>query len=143
MNKRIYPVLLTLGAGLLLFRTVRLLLFENGLNSLMLWVVILTFIEMLIDFSCVIFSIKWFLKNNNQDIRISLRLGAAAAILHALRVLIYVLGKLEPLRGFGVRPEYRTDGPVDLFWVYFAAILSILGIAGVIIIWLIRRKRKE
>ena len=111
MNKRIYPVLLTLGAGLLLFRTVRLLLFENGLNSLMLWVVILTFIEMLIDFSCVIFSIKWFLKNNNQDIRISLRLGAAAAILHALRVLIYVLGKLEPLRGFGVRPEYRTDGP--------------------------------
>ena len=143
MNKRIYPVLLTLGAGLLLFRTVRLLFFENGLNSLMLWVVILTFIEMLIDFSCVIFSIKWFLKNNNQDIRISLRLGAAAAILHALRVLIYVLGKLEPLRGFGVRPEYRTYGSVDLFWVYFAAILSVLGIVGVIIICLIRKKRKE
>ena len=88
---------------------------------------------MIIDLLCLIFSIRWIKANSEQY----------ATILHAFRVLIYVLGRTGPWINFDVNPEFHSSYVVNWFWVYFAAILSILGIIGVIIIWLIRRKLKE
>lgn len=142
-RQKLYASLLIMGASILLFRTIRLLTIENGWIILANWVIILTFIEMAIDIICIIFSFHWFLKDSNSSKSISLRTGAAAALFHAFRVLIYVLGRTGSLNNFDVKPQYRTTHTVDMFWVYFAAILSVLGVIGVFFIWLWIKKSRR
>jgi hypothetical protein len=70
---------------------------------------------------------------------------AAATILHAVRVLIYALGRTAPLLNFDVRPERRVviGDQGGWFWVIFASVLSILGLIGVLVVWLLRRRRRK
>lgn len=143
-KQRIYAVLMILGAGILLFRTIRMLLVENALNILVLWVSILLIAEFLIDLGCVLWSVRWLITGKSVHARLPLWLGATATILHAIRVLIYVLGRTGPWVNFDVKSEYRDSYTFEWLWVYFAGILSILGIIGVIVIWqIIRIKRKK
>jgi hypothetical protein len=132
-----------LGACILLFRTIRLLTVENGWEQLAVWVIILTFLEMTIDLLCIIFSFQWLFNSSERVKKISLKFGAAAAIFHAFRVLIYVIGRIGPLRNFDLKPHFRQSQNVEIFWVYFASGLSILGIIIVIIIWLKIKKQRE
>jgi len=133
-----------LGAGILLFRTIRLLSVEKGWTMLAEWVIGLTFVEMAIDLLCIFFSIQWLLSKEGNNKKFALQLGAAAALFHAFRVLIYVLGRTGPWINFDLKPEYQADHEGNMFWVYFAAILSLVGIVGVIVIWrLIQKARRE
>ena len=116
--------------------------FEQGLEILVLWVIILTIVEFIIDFSCIIGSLRWLISNDALKATFPLQLGAAAAILHAIRVLIYVLGRTGPWVNFDVKPIYRSSYSFDWFWVWFTAILSVLGVIGVIVIWRLRRRSK-
>lgn len=141
--RKLYPFLMVLGAGILLFRTISLMFFEHGLRILELWVNVLTIIEMIIDAVCIVFSLKWLLRNTVAAQTISLTLGATAAIFHAFRVLIYVIGRLGPWKNFDVKPAFRASAGTDIFWVYFAGILSLLGLLAVILIWIIRKKRRR
>lgn len=144
MNKRkLYSSLLIFGASILLFRTIRLLTIEEGWNILANWVIILTFMEMAIDTLCIIFSFHWLFRDSRKSKVFSLRFGATAAFFHAFRVLIYVLGRTAPFLNFDVKPQFRLEHTADIFWVYFAAILSVLGIFGVIIIWIFRKRDKK
>jgi hypothetical protein len=144
MNKqKLYSLAIILGASILLFRTIRLLTIENGWNTLVDWVIMLTFIEMAIDILCIIFSSHWLFENSNNSRSIALHLGAYAAFFHAFRVLIFVLGRTGPWLNFDVKPEFRSMHNINMFWVYFAATLSILGILGVIIIWLYIKRGKN
>jgi hypothetical protein len=63
-------------------------------------------------------------------------------MLHALRVLIFVLGRTGPWVDFDVRPEQRSSHAARWTWdqVYFAATLSVLGVVGVLVIWRLRRR---
>lgn len=133
-NEKAFSLWMILGAGILLVRTIRLLVYEEGLIVLALWVKVLTFIEMSIDISCIIFSFKWLLNCTKRNKTISLRLGATVALFHALRVFIYVLGRIGPWKDFDKTSEYRLTGDVNLFWVYFAGILSVAGVLGVLLI---------
>jgi hypothetical protein len=142
-RQRIYSSLMIAGACILLFRTIRMMLVENALDILVLWVGILLIVEFLIDLGCVVSSLRWFINNNRENAALPLRLGAMAAILHAIRVLIYVLGRTGPWVNFDVKPEYHDLYTFEWFWVYFAAILSILGVVGVIVIWQIIKTRKH
>lgn len=142
-KQRIYAFLLSLGASILLFRTVQMLFFENALNILVLWVSVLLIAECLIDFACLVSSIRWLISNDELKASIPLRLGATTTILHAIRVLIYVLGRTVPWINFDVKPEQRALYITNWFWVYFAAILSILGVVGVIVIWKLRQRTKK
>jgi hypothetical protein len=80
-----------------------------------------------------------------EHARLPLRATAAAVFLHAVRVLIYALGRIGPWIDFDIRPEYRAlySSRGSMGWVYFASIMSILGILGVIIIWRNRRRSIE
>lgn len=142
-KQRIYPILLLLGAGILLFRTVRLLAVEGGWETLALWVIACTVIEMLIDLFCIAFSLSWLLGSNLKAKKIALRLGAAAAIFHAFRVLIYVLGRIGSLSNFDLKPQFLDAQKVEMFWVCFASVLSVLGVIGVLAIWRITKKGKR
>ena len=117
---------------------------EQALEILLPWVVALLIAEFSIDLGCFLSSIPWLLHAENKYARLPLRFGAAAAILHAFRVLIYVLGRTGPWFNFDVKPEHRAAYEIEWFWVYFAAILAVLGVIGVIVIWqLIKHKRKQ
>lgn len=104
------------------------------------WVIMLTFMEMAIDALCIIFASRWWMGVTDHSKSIALRLGASAAIFHAFRVLIYVIGRVGPWINFDVKPKFRALQDVEMFWVIFAATLSILGILGVIIIWLLTKR---
>lgn len=143
-KQRLYAFLLALGAGILLFRTI-MMLSGGALTVLVLWVSVLLIIELFLDFSCLLSSIRWWIKNDKHTAHIPLQLGAASAILHAVRVLVFVLGRVGPWIDFDVKPEHRNLHFTRWTWagVYFAAIMSVLGVIGVVIIWLLRRKAKN
>jgi len=143
-RQRLYAALLGLGACILLFRTV-LMIAQGYLGILQPWVAILLVVELGLDLGCLLGCLRWLLTGDPQRARPALRRGAAATILHALRVLVYALGRTAPLRDFDVRVERRAGigEQGGAFWVYFASILSILGLLGVLVIWLLRRKARR
>ena len=140
-KQRLYASALMLGAGILLFLTIRMLS-QGALEVLVLWVSILLFLELLIDGGCLVASLRWLIANKASKATAALRFGAAAALLHAGRVLIFVLGRVGPWIDFDVRPEQRAGHSArwDWGWLYFAAVMSVLGVAGVVVIWVLRRR---
>lgn len=142
-KQRIYASFMILLAGIVLFRTIRMMLVENAFEILVLWVITLLIAEFLIDLACLFWSIRWAITGKRRDATLPLWLGAIAAFLHAIRVLIYVLGRTGPWINFDVKPEYHDSYVFDWFWVYFAGTMSILGIIGVIVIWQIIRAKKK
>ena len=141
---RFYASLLILGACILLFRTI-MMLSQGALEVLVLWVSALLIVELLADAACLLSSIRWWIADDRNYDRIPLRLGAAAAMIHAVRVLIFVLGRVGPWIDFDVRPVHRTLHSTR--WssggLYFAAIMTVLGVIGVLIIWRLRRRAKK
>ena len=143
-RQRVYAGLLFLGACILLFRTITMVI-QGSLDILVFWVSVLLMAELLLDLCCAVFSIIWWITNNAGRERIPLRLGAAAALLHALRVLIFVIGRLGPWINFDVKPEHHALHYTrwNMGGLYFAAIMSILGVVGVVVIWQYRRRMKK
>ncbi|MGI9544160.1 MAG: hypothetical protein ACR2MX_12955 [Cyclobacteriaceae bacterium] len=144
-SQRLYAFLLILGAGILLFHTLRLISL-GYLEIFVLWVAVLLVLELLVDLGCIISSIRWWITNNKNKDHLPLQLGAAAAIVHVFRVLIYVVGRVGPWINLDIRPEYWETPHIHWSWaeVYFAASMSVLGVIGVIIIWRFRlRAQKE
>jgi len=143
-RQRFYASLLALGASILLYRTITMIS-QGTLDILALWVSILLIVEMLIDLSCFLTTIPWWISKDRAKARIPLRLGAAAAIFHALRVLVFVLGRVGPWINFDVRPEHIASHVEKWTWtgVWFAAIMAVLGVIGVIVIWILIRRAKK
>jgi hypothetical protein len=144
-KQRIYALLLTLGASFLLYRTIALMA-EGILKWATWWVSVLLFIELLIDLGCVISLIWWFATNDPSKDRIPLRMGTAVVLSHALRVLVFALGRTGPWVNFDVKPGYIAWYDSRWSWgeVYFASVMALLSIIVVIIIWRIRiRNRKN
>ena len=90
-------------------------------------------------------SVWWYRTNDPGQDRLPLRLATAVVFLHAFRVLIFVLGRTGPWINFDFRPEFHaTHGERwSWTWVWFAAIMSILSMATVLLIWLIRRRKRK
>lgn len=133
--------LLFVGADVLLYRTIALL---TGSARVVLrsWVVVLTVVEMAIDVVTVVTTARWWRSGAPGHARPALRCGAAATLVHAVRVLVFVVGRTGPWVDFDVRPEHRADHGSRWRWVevVFAAVMSLLGIIGVGIVWRVRRR---
>ena len=138
-KQRLYAALLFVGAGILLARTI-IMLSQGALGVLVWWASGLLIFELIIDLACMMTSVNWFLSNDQTKDRIPLRLGAIAAIFHAFRVLIFVLGRMGPWIDFDVQPDQRALHDTRWTWadLYFATIMSILGLIAVIVIWRLR-----
>lgn len=76
---------------------------------------------------------------------LALRLGAVVTNLHAARVLIFALGRIEPFVNFDVRAEHHASHAARWRWgqVAFASTLSGLEILGVLVIWRLRGRRRR
>ena len=143
-KQRIYAFLLMLGACVLIFRTV--MMFSQGaLGYLVWWVGVALIIEFLIDVACLLTAARWWIADDKDYDSLPLRLGAAAAIFHAFRVLIFILGRTGPWVNFDVRPEYIATHAQRWTWggVVFAGVMSVLGIFGVIVIWKLRKRARN
>jgi hypothetical protein len=142
-RQRIYAALLSLGACILLFRTLAML-WAGALEVLMPWVSALLLLEMTIDIAVLATAIRWWVAASPEYDSTPLRLGAAAALLHAFRVLIFALGRVEPFLNFDVRPEHWAEHGQRWAWsqVWFASTLSVLGVIGVLVIWWLRRRSR-
>jgi hypothetical protein len=143
-KQRMYASLLVLGACVLLFRAV-VMIFEGSLGFLVLWVSILLIAEFGVDLACLLNSVVWWISNDINRASLPLKLGASAVILHAVRVLIFVMARVGPWIDFDVRAEHRALHHTRWTWqgVYLASILTVLGLIGVCAIWAIRRKRSR
>ena len=143
-KQRLYSSLLFLGACILLFRTITMIV-QGYLGVFVIWVSVLLMAEFLVDLGCAAFSVVWWISNDARKDKIPLRLGTAAAILHAIRVLIYVVGRIGSSNNFDIKPEYHSSSYAhwEIGWVYFASIMSILGLIGVVIIWQYRQRAKK
>lgn len=140
-SSRVGPSLLVVGAGILLYRTIALLL-AGARQVLKGWVVGLTVAEMVIDGLTIAKSARWFLTQDPRDARATLRVGAAATVLHAVRVAVFVVGRTGPWKDFDVRPDQRADHDQRWTWaqVVVAGVLSVAGLAGAIATWRARRQ---
>ena len=143
-KQRLFASLLASGASILLFHTI-MMLSQGALGVLVFWVSALLIMELLLDAACLLSSMRWWIGNDKNYADIPLRLGAAAAILHAVRVLVFVLGRIGPWIDFDVRPVQRALHPTRWNWgeLYFAAVMSVLGLIGVLVIWTFRRRAKK
>ncbi len=141
-NQRLYALLFILGACVLLSRTV-IMLAQGSLGVLVWWVSILLIVEMLLDAGWLLGAMGWFIANNETWSHTPLRLAAAAIILHAVRVYIFVLSRVGPWMDFDVRPDMRALHHTRWTWsgVWFALIMATLGVIGVIVVWAIRRRK--
>jgi len=92
--------------------------------------------ELVLDAASVAASVRWAVTNVSRNRVLPMRLAAAAIIVHAARVMIFVLGRLRPFKDFDVRPEHRADHDQTWNWgqVYFAAVMSALGVVGVAVV---------
>lgn len=138
-RQRLFSFLMILGASVLLFRTLRMMFVEHAFDILAVWVIILLIIEFIVDLSCIVTSIRWLILNDRRVSGLPLRFGAAATILHFIRVLIYALGRTGLFLNFDIKPTMRETYSFSWFWVYFALILGVLGVLGMVVIWKIIR----
>jgi len=114
-------------AGIILFGSRR---------ALRRWVIGLAEAEFALDLATLLTSVRWGVTNLRRHRSLPLRLAAAATLLHAARVGIFVLGRLPPFRDFDVRPEHRSTHRERWNWteVTFAVVMSILGVIGVLVV---------
>ena len=138
-HQRTYATLLGAGICILFFNTVAMLT-DGSLTTLMVWASALLVLEFLLDTGTFLGAIWWWIGSVETRAWLPLRFAAAAVIVHAVRVSVYVLGRTGPWRNFDVRPEYRAAQVPEWYWVIFAAVLSVLGVLGVAIIWVLRRR---
>lgn len=140
---RLWASLLILGASILLYRTIAMLT-GGAMSILVPWVAATVPVEAMMDAAELYFAGRWWLTRSPRDAGVPLRLGAAIAVFHALRVLVFVLGRTGPWLDFDVRPERQAAHAASWSWtgVYVAAILSVLGVLVVLALaWLRGRRR--
>ena len=140
-RQRLYALLIFLGSGILLFRTI-MMLSQGYLHRLVWWAAVLLMLEFLLDTAALLGSIRWIIFGDRKQGRFPLRMLEAAIYLHWFRVLVYIVGRVGPWIDFDVHSEIRSIGPSEWSWfsVIFAGVMATLGVIGVFVVRrLIRR----
>ena len=90
-RQRTYATLIGLGICILLFRTI-VMMADGSLATFVPWASALLVLESLLNTGTLLGSIWWWIAGAETRGSLPLRFAAAAVIVHAVRVLIYVLG---------------------------------------------------
>jgi hypothetical protein len=143
-QSRMIATLLFLGAAFLLYRTVAMLA-GGAVHILVPWVVALLFLELVIDGMTMGMCLLWGISLSTWHGVQAFRLTAAVVIVHAVRVLIFVIGRTGPWVDFDVQSLARAGHAARWTWfgVWFAATMSVLSVVVLIAVWLHRRRRSH
>lgn len=138
---RLYSALLALGASFLLARTV-VMLSQGALMVFVPWASVLLLAELTLDAAALAGALRWWATGTGRNERLSLRLAVAVTLLHAVRVLVFVMGRTGPWVDFDVRPAQRAMHDERRSWpdVYLTGILSAASIVAVVVIWRLRKR---
>jgi len=139
-RRRLCATLLAVGALFLLGRTI-MLVAQGMLAVYVPWVSGLLFVEMALDAAALAGAVFWWQRDTPRATRVALRTAAAVALVHVLRVLVFVLGRTGPWVDLDLRPEARAAHVAHWTWpgVYVAGSLSVVALLVVVIIWRTRR----
>ena len=139
-RQRTCATIIGLGIWVLLLRTI-LMTAQGYLVTFVPWVAALLALELLLNVSIFVSAAWWWMGANASRARLPLHLTTATIIIHAIRVLVFVLGRTGPWHDFDVRAIHRTSSDPEWHWVIFAAILAILSPIALASVWLRRRSR--
>jgi uncharacterized protein (TIGR03382 family) len=92
-----------------------------------------------IDAIAVIAGVRWFSTPSTDRATTARRAVTAMILIHALRVLVFVLGRTGPWVDFDVRPEYATTW--TWFDVWFAGVGAAISLIVLGLVWQLRRRR--
>lgn len=141
-RQRLYASLMLLGVALLFVRT--LVMFAQGaLDVLMPWAGALLIFESILDAAALAAGARWWVRRSPEHAPLALRLTAAVVVLHAIRVLVYVLGRTGPWVDFDRRLAFRGAFEPAWGWLVFASIASVLALLGVVLVARARRREAK
>ena len=140
-RQRVYALLVAGGAGILLGRVLAMLA-EGSLTVLVPWVATLLLVEGALDLAWLAGAVRWAVAASAEHARPALRFAAAAILVHAARVLIFVMGRTGPWIDFDVRPEARAAHATRWSWggVSFAAVMTAMSLVGLVVVWRLRSR---
>lgn len=141
---RTYATLLAMGAGLLLYRTLEMIS-ADAMSTLVPWVSALLVVELIIDAITVVVCLTWAATVKHEHIRTVIRATTTVVVLHAVRVAIFILGRIGPWVDFDVRPEARAMHATRWSWgeVYFAGTMAALSVILLGIFWFHWRRGRQ
>ena len=100
-GQRTLATLLFIGAGFLLYRTLAMVS-GGALETLVAWVVVLLMLELIADGIAMVVCGAWAIGGRPEQVRAVIRVTAVVVVLHAVRVLVFVLGRTGPWVDFDV-----------------------------------------
>lgn len=130
---------LVLGSGFLLARTV-MLMAEGHLRTYTWWAAGLLGLEFFVDAVAAGAGVAWLVTRRPGHATLALRAVAAMILMHAVRVVVFVLGRTGPWVDFDVRPPYRTEYATTWTWfeVWFAGTGAALSVIVLVLVWRLR-----
>jgi hypothetical protein len=142
-QSRMVAILLFLGAAFLLYRTLAMLA-GGAIDVFVPWVVVLLFLELALDALTLGVCLLWGITLSIWHGMLVFRLTAAVVMVHAMRVLIFVLGRTGPWVDFDVQSLARAGHTTRWSWfgVWFAGTMSVLSLIVLIVAWLYLRRRR-
>ena len=141
-KQRLYASLLITATSILVVRTWHMVMEEQNFAILVGWVYGLFILEFMLTMGCLLASSRWFVLSKWQYASTAMKLGVWAVMLHAVRVLILVLGRSEFGQNFDVLPAYRSTFSIDQVWIYFSVGFTVVALTGVYIVWRLWRRVK-
>jgi len=134
------PWALAVGAGFMFGRTI-VLIGGGALATYTRWCAGLLVLESIVDLMALITVVAWGLKRGARAEAIAMRAVASVVILHAIRVLVFVLGRTGPWIDFDIRLEHRVAYADQWTWagVVFAAVMAALSLIVLAVVWRARR----
>lgn len=143
-GRRAFAALLFFGAAFLLYRAI-MVVYGGAVYVNVWWVAALLFLEMGLDALCMFCAAVWFVKADKPSESITLKVTAAIIIVHAVRVLIFVIGRVGPWIDFDVTPEHRLAHSSRWVWtdVFLAGTPASLSVIALIVIWQTRKWQKS
>jgi len=143
IKHQLYAILLFIGAGLLLYRTLAMIA-GGAIDVLVPWVSALLMFELIIDSISLVVFLTWAITGKTEHIPTVIRTTTVVVTVHAIRVLIFVLGRTGPWIDFDVRPEARALHATRWTWneVIIAGILSALSVVALVLFLRYWRRHK-
>lgn len=129
------------GSGFLLARTI-MLVAGGSLHTYTWWAAALLGIEFVVDAVAVAAGAAWVVTRRADHATRALRAVAAMILVHAVRVLVFVLGRTGPWVDFDVRAQHRAEYATTWAWfdVWFAGTGAALSVIVLTVVW--RRRRR-
>ena len=142
-DNRVWPILLMAGGAILVTRAM-VLIGGGSTERFVSWLAFLTWVELALAVAACASAAVWAWRPEPANVTRTLKVAASLTLLHAIRVAVFVVGRIGPFRDFDVRPEWRADHAGTWTWgeVWFAGLAAALSLVVLVAVWRYRRAKR-